>query len=768
MSELGDNHSIDDLKLLWESDPSSKVYLELAEEYRKLGRHPEAVEVLEKSLEHRPRDPRGRVALARCLLETGDPGGAAELLEAVTRRDPEHIEAAKLLLEGCLQLGDFERASERLNIYRLLNDRDPEIDHLEYRLSLLEPKAEAGSDPPAADVDSTGSDEVSEEFSEDGFDPDPGYASFARDLPEESSPYIPAPDMATLLAADTSDTSDASDTVEPSVRSADQPVNQGVSFQFEADPSAVETTEQEAPAVPEVSAPEVSVPEVTAPEVSGPNVSVPEVTAPEVSIPEVSVPEVSAAPELSEPSEPESSSDPDPSPGQPSSAAMAAISAAARKSAAKEEAAEEPEESEAPSGGPSQAALAAIRAASQKAAAAPKKDPPPPLADDELPAIEDATGLVPLAAGSTDLFELGSAPPKPSLDDLFDLRGPATPKPTLDALWGSPEPSDEPTEPQAEAPQADADAAAEVEETEEAATATLGELYLSQGHLDEAEEIFDRVLKQDPGNAAALEGKAKLESARVSEAAAEVADEVVVAEEEPVSDPDSVVSGEPSSAAQAAIEAASRAASARKPPAEDLEVPEDLEITEPMPVQPDAAAGDESSLPAGAVTSSQDSQDDFEIHLVPEVEPTPEVDAIPEIDPIAEIDAIPVIEPSAELSQQPEPLEIAPEPAGPSLEEPATAPSGEPSAAARAAIEAAARAQEAKQPVADSDVPKPAAPDPTASDAESAKRDLLTAADLLADRSLKGVIPEGLTAKKILVLDQYAKHLRKTSQDHVH
>ena len=137
MSQPGDSHSIDDLKLLWESDPSSKVYLQLAEEYRKLGRHPDAIEVLEKSLQHRPRDPRGRVALARCHLETGVPAEAAELLEAVTRRDPEHMDGNKLLLEAYLQLADHDRASERLNIYRLLNDRDPEIDHLEYRLSLL-------------------------------------------------------------------------------------------------------------------------------------------------------------------------------------------------------------------------------------------------------------------------------------------------------------------------------------------------------------------------------------------------------------------------------------------------------------------------------------------------------------------------------------------------------------------------------------------------------------------------------------------------------
>ena len=42
-------------------------------------------------------------------------------------------------------------------------------------------------------------------------------------------------------------------------------------------------------------------------------------------------------------------------------------------------------------------------------------------------------------------------------------------------------------------------------------TATLGELYLSQGHREEAETIFQRVLEHHPDNPVALEG---LESAR--------------------------------------------------------------------------------------------------------------------------------------------------------------------------------------------------------------------------------------------------------------
>jgi tetratricopeptide (TPR) repeat protein len=46
-----------------------------------------------------------------------------------------------------------------------------------------------------------------------------------------------------------------------------------------------------------------------------------------------------------------------------------------------------------------------------------------------------------------------------------------------------------------------------------AATVTLGELYLQQGHVAEAERIFEEVLVQDPGNLAAAEGLRALREA---------------------------------------------------------------------------------------------------------------------------------------------------------------------------------------------------------------------------------------------------------------
>ena len=62
------------------------------------------------------------------------------------------------------------------------------------------------------------------------------------------------------------------------------------------------------------------------------------------------------------------------------------------------------------------------------------------------------------------------------------------------------------------------------------ASATLGELYLSQGHLDEAEESFLSVLQTRPGDSAALAGLESVRLQRGDESGA-FSEEVTVAEE---------------------------------------------------------------------------------------------------------------------------------------------------------------------------------------------------------------------------------------------
>ncbi len=139
---------LDELRQRWEDNPDSRVFLQLAEEYRRLGRLQDAAAALEEGLERRPNDAAAMVALSRCRLDLDEVGSAIELLDGVLAIDPAHIVANKLLVDGHLRLGDADKARDRLAFYRLLNDRDPELDHFEYRLSRLA----AGAKEPGSDL----------------------------------------------------------------------------------------------------------------------------------------------------------------------------------------------------------------------------------------------------------------------------------------------------------------------------------------------------------------------------------------------------------------------------------------------------------------------------------------------------------------------------------------------------------------------------------------------------------------------------------------
>lgn len=136
------------LKARWESDKGSRVFLQLADEYRRLGRLGDAVNVLEEGLETNAGHLGARVARARCLLELGRSAEAAAELERVTEADPTQMVAYRLLVDAYLAEGDADKARQRLRVYGLLNDSDPEIEELEDRIARLE---RGGAPPPAAE-----------------------------------------------------------------------------------------------------------------------------------------------------------------------------------------------------------------------------------------------------------------------------------------------------------------------------------------------------------------------------------------------------------------------------------------------------------------------------------------------------------------------------------------------------------------------------------------------------------------------------------------
>ncbi len=135
------------LRARWEGDRSSRIFLQLAEEYRHLGRVQDALAVLNAGLEEHPGYLSALVAKGRCLLELGDAEGARPVLERVVQQDPTQMVANKLLVRACLETGEPARARQRLELYSLLNDSDPEIEELERRVEAMSRPSQAPDGP---------------------------------------------------------------------------------------------------------------------------------------------------------------------------------------------------------------------------------------------------------------------------------------------------------------------------------------------------------------------------------------------------------------------------------------------------------------------------------------------------------------------------------------------------------------------------------------------------------------------------------------------
>lgn len=137
------------LRQRWEADRTSRVFLQLAEEYRRQGMPREALPVLEEGLRHHASSIAGQVALGRCRLELGQAEGAAAILEKVVERDPTQMVAYRTLVDAYTKLGASGEARDRLSHYAQLNPQDPEIEALDGQIAVLE-RAWTSGTPPAA------------------------------------------------------------------------------------------------------------------------------------------------------------------------------------------------------------------------------------------------------------------------------------------------------------------------------------------------------------------------------------------------------------------------------------------------------------------------------------------------------------------------------------------------------------------------------------------------------------------------------------------
>jgi tetratricopeptide (TPR) repeat protein len=127
---VADHSRIEELRRRVQKDPASIAFAQLAEEYRRAGRHEDAIEACRAGLVHHPGYLSALVTLGWALVETGELTAAQEALEKVFASAPDNLAAIKGLAELHNRRGERQEALALYNRALALVPKDPELVHL--------------------------------------------------------------------------------------------------------------------------------------------------------------------------------------------------------------------------------------------------------------------------------------------------------------------------------------------------------------------------------------------------------------------------------------------------------------------------------------------------------------------------------------------------------------------------------------------------------------------------------------------------------------
>ncbi|MDQ7786833.1 MAG: tetratricopeptide repeat protein [Thermodesulfovibrionales bacterium] len=119
--------ALEDIERLKEKitrDPNSKLFVPLAEEYKKSGMYDEAIDTLTKGLEQQPGYLSARVSLGKIYIERGMLTEARDEFEKVISAIPDNLYAHKKLAEIYRELGEKEKAVQEFRKVLKLNPMD--------------------------------------------------------------------------------------------------------------------------------------------------------------------------------------------------------------------------------------------------------------------------------------------------------------------------------------------------------------------------------------------------------------------------------------------------------------------------------------------------------------------------------------------------------------------------------------------------------------------------------------------------------------------
>ncbi len=190
---------IQKLERRWQDNPD-QYFAPLADTYRKAGNYTMALKLLAEGLERRPDYVSARIVHGRCLLDTGESEQAAEVFEGVLDLDPENIIAFNHLAKLAEDAGDTRKAISWVE--RLLEVDPLNGDAKEWLEQLTQADGEGAPSEAAAEEAPVAETEA---------EPEPGAAAAAEAEPEPAGVTLK---MEAHAEASSEDTSPEADTIE--------------------------------------------------------------------------------------------------------------------------------------------------------------------------------------------------------------------------------------------------------------------------------------------------------------------------------------------------------------------------------------------------------------------------------------------------------------------------------------------------------------------------------------------------------------------------
>ena len=190
---------IEKLERRWLENPKGRNFAPLADAYRKAGEIDRAIDLCKSGLELHPDYVSAHIVYGRCLIDQKDDPAATEVFQKVLQLDPENILALKILAEIAERTGHYEQGAEWLG--RLIS-ADPMNGDAAEALTRMRSKAAQAKTAPRASLPATEAPaekvaEIVPEKSEPSADLPIERAS-SPNVPVELPPRLSLVDMATI------------------------------------------------------------------------------------------------------------------------------------------------------------------------------------------------------------------------------------------------------------------------------------------------------------------------------------------------------------------------------------------------------------------------------------------------------------------------------------------------------------------------------------------------------------------------------------------